>query len=78
MSEYTVTAPLGLVGRLVMTEVSRGDKKAEEACEVVACQTGGEYGSWRILVATSDGYLLEKVSSSVRLVATPDGGGPYR
>ena len=35
----------GLVGRLVSVKVMRGDTEAREVCEVVACQTGGEYGT---------------------------------
>ena len=68
----------GLVGRLVSVKVMRGDTEAREVCEVVACQTGGEYGTWRILVATHDGTLLEYGTRDMTLVGEPQQGGPYR
>lgn len=72
-----MSTPPGLVGRTVMTAVKRGDVVADEPCEVMACQTAGEYGGWSILVATRDGVLLVKSPADVKLVAEPD-SGPYR
>lgn len=68
----------GLVGRTVMMKVKRGETVAPEPCEVVACQAAGEFGSWRILVATHDGTLLHAEPSALTLVAEPGGEGPYR
>lgn len=79
-ADVTASPSPGLVGRTVMTRVHRDgdDGGADEPCEVVACQVGGEYGSWHILVATHDGHLLEVGPSKVTLVADPSGEGPYR
>lgn len=68
----------GLVGRMVSLQVTRGDVRAAEVCEVVACQAAGEYGYWRILVATHDGALLSTSPGEVTLVAELAGDGPYR
>lgn len=77
------SAPVGIVGRYVMHKFTRGAgeqaKEVEEPCEVIACQAAGEYGTWRILVATNDGWVLEGRMRDLRLVATPNTeGGPYR
>lgn len=68
---------VGLVGRTVQHAVRRGDVTAPELCEVVACQAAGEYGSWHILIATTDGTLLSVDYSGCKLVADLD-TGPYR
>ena len=68
----------GIVGRMVMMPVKRGDQIADEICEVVACQAVGEYGTWHILVVTSDGKLLDTGTKELRLIADPGGEGPYR
>lgn len=69
---------VGLVGRMVMVKLKRGETEKDEPCEVVACQAVGEHGSWRVLVATHDGQLAD-VSDwpKLRLIADPD-NGPYR
>jgi hypothetical protein len=74
-----MSAPVGIVGRFVSCEVKRGDLKEREVCEVVACQTGGDYGSWKIMLATHDGSLIDVSISQVKLIPTPsDSSGPYR
>ncbi len=67
----------GLVGRMVMVEVKRGEVVDQEPCEVVACQAAGEYGNWKVLVATREGHLLDVGYTQLRLIADPD-AGPYR
>lgn len=73
----------GIVGRFVSVELKRAGKTAMEACEVMACQTGGEYGYWRLLVATRDGQLVSidvssTLTSTLRLIPLDESGGPYR
>jgi len=72
----------GIVGRYVETTIARGDgddrKEAVEACEIVACQATGENGCWWLLVATHDGFLIEKGPARVRLVPDQATEGPYR
>lgn len=68
----------GLVGRMVSMKVKRGGVVTAEACEVMACQAAGDYGSWSILVATHDGKLLGASLDQLTLVAERAGNGPYR
>lgn len=73
----------GIIGRFVLHDVTRGEgadqKKTQEPCEVVACQASGEYGTWKILLSTSGGYLIETGPSRCRIIAEPKiGDGPYR
>ncbi len=78
MGAAKVSALVGIVGRLVSTRVKRGEETTDEVCEVVACQTGGEYGSYRILVATHDGTLLQVGYDDIKLVSPSSAEGPYR
>lgn len=74
----TVNKPTpGLVGRMVMHKVKRGEQSAEEVCEVMACQVS-EGGYWQILIATHDGALLQVDFRMIRLCAEQVEGGPYR
>jgi hypothetical protein len=74
-----VSAKPGLVGRYVSVPMKQGEKTFNEVCEVVACQVGGDYGSYRILVATSNGKLHQVGYDSITLVADPTSeGSPYR
>ena len=68
----------GIVGRLVMAKVKRGEKSDDEVCEVVACQICSTGGYYRLLIATHDGYLLEHDTAKVKLVAPAISEGPYR
>jgi hypothetical protein len=60
-----------------MCKVKRGEVEDDEPCEVVACQAAGDYGDWRVLVATHEGVLLSVAYTTLRLISTPD-TGPYR
>lgn len=62
---------IGIVGRTVRVE---GES---EVCEVMACQVFGDYGHWSVLVARTDGTLMEVAPNRIRLVGDP-GVGPYR
>jgi hypothetical protein len=70
--------PSGLIGRTVMAKITRGEVTAAEPCEVVACQTGGQCGTWKVMIATHDGTLLSVGYDTIKLVALDDHAGPYR
>lgn len=75
MRRYAPTS--GLIGRMVMVKLRRDEIEKDEPCEVVACQAVGEHGSWRVLVATHDGRLIDATWPELILIADPD-NGPYR
>ncbi len=74
-----MSVPVGLVGRFATMKVTRGEEVNDEVCEVMACQAAGEYGYYRILVATQDGTILQVGYEALKLVPIPSSSaGPYR